>query len=136
MGEMTPALPSGRKKGDYLSQGITPSRLQKENTLYDFLDSYRYIDFTKTSGNASLTLTLPAGKIDAAQMADLFRVLSHNGLQAIQINCVDREVLLKAKKDPENHKDIVVRVCGFSAPFVCLSERYQDEVIARNISEV
>ena len=108
----------------------------KENTLYDFLDSYRYIDFTKTSGNASLTLTLPAGKIDAAQMADLFRVLAHNGLQAIQINCVDREVLLKAKKDPENHKDIVVRVCGFSAPFVCLSERYQDEVIARNISEV
>ena len=136
VGEMTPALPSGRKKGDYLSQGITPSRLQKECSLYDFLDSYRYIDFTKTSGNASLTLTLPAGKIDAAQMASLFRVLAHNGLQAIQINCVDREVLLKAKKDPENHKDIVVRVCGFSAPFVCLSERYQDEIIARNISEV
>ena len=136
MGEMTPALPSGRKAGDYLSQGITPSRLQKACSLYDLLDSYRHIDFTKTSGNASLTITLPAGKINEAQMATLFRVLAHNGLQAIQINCVDREVLLQAKKDPENHKDIVVRVCGFSAPFVCLSERYQDEVIARNISAI
>ena len=136
VGEMTPALPSGRKAGDYLSQGITPSRLQKACSLYDLLDSYRHIDFTKTSGNASLTITLPAGKINEAQMATLFRVLAHNGLQAIQINCVDREVLLQAKKDPENHKDIVVRVCGFSAPFVCLSERYQDEVIARNISAI
>ncbi len=136
VGEMTPALPSGRKMGDYLSQGITPSRLQKECSLYDLLDSYRHIDFTKTSGNASLTLSLPLGKINEEQMAALFRVLAHNGLQAIQINCVDREVLLQAKKNPENHKDIVVRVCGFSAPFVCLSERYQDEVIARNISAI
>jgi len=136
VGEMTPALPSGRKAGDYLSQGITPSRMQKESSLYDLLDSYRDIDFTKTSGNASLTLSLPLGKVNEEQMAALFRVLAHNGLQAIQINCVDKEVLLDAKKNPENHKDIVVRVCGFSAPFVCLSERYQDEVIARNISAI
>lgn len=133
VGERTQALPNGRKNGEYLSQGITPSRVQKECSLYDLLDSLRYIDFEKTSGNASITLTLPAGKIDEIQMAALFRVLAHNGVQAIQPNCISREQLLAARSDPENHKDIIVRVCGFSAPFVCLGAKYQDEILARNI---
>lgn len=136
VGERTGALPNGRKSGDYLSQGITPSRLGKERSFYDFLDSYRYIDFEKTAGNASLTLTLPLGKANEEQMVSLFRVLAHNKLQAIQPNCVDKDLLLAAKKDPENHKDIIVRVCGFSAPFVCLSEKYQDEVISRSVSSL
>jgi len=136
VGERTPALPNGRKDGDYLSQGITPSRLQKECTLYELLDSYRHIDFKKTSGNASLTITLPAGKLDVGQMAAMFRVFAHSGLQAIQPNCVNKELLLAAKADPENHKDIIVRVTGFSAPFVCLGTKYQDEILARNVSAV
>lgn len=136
VGEKTQALPNGRKAGDYLSQGITPSRLQKECSLYDLLDSYRYMDFKKTSGNASLTITLPAGKLDEEQMAAMFRVFAHSGLQAIQPNCVNKELLLAAKADPENHKDIIVRVTGFSAPFVCLGTKYQDEILARNISAV
>lgn len=136
IGAQTGALPNGRKEGDFLSQGITPSRLQKECSLYDLLDSLRYFDFKKTSGNSSITLTLPAGKINEEQMAALFRVFARNGLQAIQPNCVSREELLAAKADPENHKDIIVRVCGFSAPFVCLAERYQDEILSRNISDL
>jgi formate C-acetyltransferase len=136
VGERTGALPNGRKSGDYLSQGITPSRLGKERSFYDFLDSYRYIDFEKTAGNASLTLTLPLGKANEEQMVSLFRVLAHNGLQAIQPNCVDKDLLLAAQKDPENYKDIIVSVCGFSAPFVCLSEKYQDEVISRSVSSL
>lgn len=136
LGERTAALPNGRKNWEYLSQGITPSRLGKERSLYDLLDSYRYIDFSKTSGNASLTITLPAGKMDTEQMANLFRILAHNGLQAIQMNCVDRDLLLAAKAAPEQHKDIIVRVCGFSAPFVCLSPRYQDEILGRSISQL
>lgn len=136
LGEETEALPNGRRAGEYLSQGITPSRLQKECSLYDLLDSVRYIDFRKTSGNSSITLTLPAGKLDEEKMAVLFRVFARNGLQAVQPNCVSREELIAAQADPENHRDIIVRVCGFSAPFVCLSPKYQDEIISRNMSEI
>ncbi|MBO5370302.1 MAG: hypothetical protein J6B23_06470 [Clostridia bacterium] len=136
MGARTGALPNGRRTGEYLTQGITPSRIGKNPTLYDMLDGMKYIDFKKTSGNASITLTLPAGKVDEEKMAALLRVLAHNGLQAIQPNCVNREELLAAQKDPENHKDIIVRVCGFSAPFVCLAPDHQDEIISRHIAEV
>ena len=136
IGEITDALPNGRKAGEYLTQGITPTRIGKNPSLYDLFDGMKYIDFKKASGNASMTLTLPAGKLDKEQMATLLRVFAHNGLQAIQPTCINRETLLKAQRDPENHKDIIVRVCGFSAPFVCLSEKYQNEIITRHISEV
>lgn len=136
MGLDTPALPNGRKKGYYLSQGITPSRLQKENSLSDLLNSYKLIDFKKTSGNSSITLSLPVGGMDEEKMAMILKVIASCGLQAIQPSCISKEDLLAAKADPDNHKDIIVRVCGFSSPFVCLGEQYQDEIIARNISNV
>lgn len=136
VGEKTGALPNGRKAGEYLTQGISPSRHLKNFSIYDMLDGMRHIDFKKTSGNASMTISLPAGKIDTEQMAALFRIFARNGLQAIQPNCIDRETLLAAKADPENHRDIIVRVCGFSAPFVCLSSKYQDEILSRSIAGV
>ena len=50
----------------------------------------------------------------------------------MQPNCNSVEELLDAQKHPERHQDIIVRVCGFSARFVSLSKRWQDEVIARH----
>ena len=49
----------------------------------------------------------------------------------MQPNCVNKEMLLKAQQEPENYGHIIVRVCGFSAPFVLLSEEYQNEFITR-----
>ncbi len=136
MGEWIGALPNGNRKSSFFSQGITPTRNGNKSSLYDMLESFKHIDLKKTSGNASMTITLPAGKIDAAAMSSLFRVLAHNGLQAIQPNLINRQELIEAKKDPENHKDIIVRVCGFSAPFISLPEEYQDEIISRSFLEV
>lgn len=136
MGASTVALPSGRKHGEYLSQGISPTRLNKKNSLSGMLNSYKQIDFKKTPGNASVTVTLPAGEISEEQMAMILKAFATCGLQAIQPSCVNRETLLAAKKCPEKYPDVIVRVCGFSAPFICLSEQYQDEIISRNISKV
>lgn len=136
MGASTVALPNGRRNGEYLSQGITPSRLQKENALSGLLNSYKKMDFRKTPGNSSMTITLPAGEISEEQMAMILKVIASCGLQAIQPSCVNKETLIAAKSDPEKYPDVIVRVCGFSAPFICLSEQYQDEIISRNISGV
>ena len=46
---------------------------------------------------------------------------------------VDKEILLQAKTDPDNHRNLIVRVCGYSAPFVSLREELQDEVIQRTM---
>ena len=51
----------------------------------------------------------------------------------IQFNMIDPEVLLDAKKHPEKHRELVVRVAGYSAYFVELSPKVQDEIIARTI---
>jgi formate C-acetyltransferase len=69
-------------------------------------------------------------------MASLLRVFARNGLQAIQPNVINRDELIKAKAEPEKYGDIIVRVCGFSAPFVLLPEKYQDEIISRSLLEV
>ncbi len=57
------------------------------------------------------------------------------GLQ-VQVNAVDKETLLKAKKDPVKYRDIIVRVSGFSAYFVALEENLQDEIIRRTEHKV
>ncbi|MBE6778346.1 MAG: hypothetical protein E7541_03065 [Ruminococcaceae bacterium] len=136
IGRDTGALPSGRHAGEPLSQGISPSRLQKECGLYDLLDGLRYIDFTQTAGNASMTVQLPAAKLDTEKMAALFRVFAQNGLQALQLNCINREDLLAAQKDPDHYGHIIVRICGFSIPFVLLTPEYQNEFITRNLSHL
>ena len=49
----------------------------------------------------------------------------------VQYNIVSRETLLAAKKNPENYRDLVVRVAGYSAFFTILSPDTQDDIIAR-----
>ena len=130
-GKKTKATPNGRKDGDYLGMGLSPSRYQKPVSVTEILDGMRYIDLTNYAGNTSLTVTLPAGKMDRERMTEFFYATASYGVQALQINCVDKETLLKAQKEPENYGHIIVRVCGFSAPFVLLSEEYQNEFITR-----
>ena len=53
------------------------------------------------------------------------------GLQ-VQINVLDNQVLLDAKKHPEKYPDLIVRIWGFSAYFVAIPEKFQDHIIARS----
>ena len=59
------SMPNGRRKGDFLSAGLTPVRSKKQTSLFNALDSLRFVDTNKLAANASMTLTLPAGKMDA-----------------------------------------------------------------------
>jgi pyruvate-formate lyase len=53
------------------------------------------------------------------------------GGKHVQFNVVRRETLIAAQQNPENHRDLVVRVAGYSAYFTQLNRAVQDEVIAR-----
>ncbi len=50
----------------------------------------------------------------------------------VQFNCVSAEALKEAQKHPEKHRDLIVRVAGFSAFFITLDKGVQDEIIARS----
>ena len=49
----------------------------------------------------------------------------------MQFNVIDKETLLKAQKHPEDYRDLIVRVAGYSAQFVCLDKGVQDDIIKR-----
>ena len=83
-----------------------------------------------------MTLTLPACGMDSDRLVAFLRMAARSGTAAIQPNCIDKETLLAAQKDPESYRHIIVRVCGFSAPFVLLSKEYQEELLSRMYTEV
>ena len=130
-GKVTSAMPNGRKYGDFLSQGMSPTRLVQKACALDILSSFRYIDMKKCAGNASLTITMPMGGLDLDRLTAFFRAVSAVGIQSLQPNIVNREELLMAQKNPQDYGHIIVRVCGFSAPFVLLSPTYQEEILTR-----
>lgn len=130
-GKRMRATPNGRRHGDYICQGLTPSRLQRPHSVMECLDGLRGMDLTLLGGGASMTFTLPAGGMDKERMVAFLRMAARGGTMAIQPNCVDKETLLAAQRDPEKYRHIIVRVCGFSAPFVLLSEEYQNEILSR-----
>ena len=134
--QYVPAMPNGKKRHDYLTAGITPVRTSKKTSLFDILDSLRFVDTNKFAANASMTITLPAAKMDDEKIVHFLKMVARSKIPSLQPNCIDREELLAAQKDPENYKHIIVRVCGFSAQFVLLSPEYQEEILTRTLAEV
>ena len=65
------------------------------------------------------------------KLSAYLRGFSHLGIQHVQFNVVDRKTLLDAQEHPENYKNLVVRVAGYSAMFVELSRAIQDDIINR-----
>ena len=130
-GLKTKATPDGRRNGDRLAQGFSPSEYRcKEgvttvmNAIGDLPNEALY------ASNANLTFDRSV--MNEALMAAVIRVFAKKGSHMMQPNCNSVEELLDAQKHPERHQDLIVRVCGFSARFVALSKRWQDEVIARH----
>jgi len=77
---------------------------------------------------------------DREALGELVRQVCQTYLQRggaeIQVNVVDTETLREAKRHPEDHRDLVVRIAGYSDYFVSLPDVLQDEVIARTAHEL
>ena len=77
-------------------------------------------------------LDTPEGKNG---LITLLRTASILGNGQMQFSYVDNDVLLKAQKEPEKYRDLIVRVAGYSAYFVELCKEVQDEIISRTVIE-
>ena len=133
-GEITGALPDGRKKGLPFSEGISPVQGADRSGPTAVLKSAAKIDHLKTGGTLLNQKFLP----------DLFK--EEKGLQSlvhlirsyfkmdghhVQFNVVSEKTLRDAQKHPENHQDLIVRVAGYSDYFVDLTLALQEEIIHR-----
>ncbi len=130
-GNKTRATPDGRRDGDRLAQGFSPSEYRCKEGVTTVLNSIASLphDCLRAS-NANLTFDKSAMSADT--FAAVFRVYAKKCGHLLQPNCNSVEELIDAQKHPERHQNIIVKVCGFSARFVSLSKRWQDEVIARH----
>ncbi len=133
-GEKTLATPEGRKNGDYIAQGLTPSRLKKIPAVTGVIKSFTAIDASQNAGNTVVNVILP-NKTTLAHCEAFLRATAQSGVQSLQLNCTSREQLLDAQKHPEKYPTLIVRMCGFSAKFTSLSPEWQQEVLTRNFYE-
>ena len=76
-----------------------------------------------------------AGDKGIKNMASLIRSYFERKGMHVQFNVVDRNTLIDAQNHPENHKDLVIRVAGYSAHFTKLAKETQDNIIARTEME-
>lgn len=129
------ASADGRKKDEPLSANFSPALNVKLNGPVSIIRSFSKPDMKKIMNGGPLTLELhdtvfrnPESKRKVSTLVKSFMDL---GGHQLQINAVNREQLLEAKKHPEEHKNLIVRVWGWSGYFTELDEVYQDHIIRR-----
>ena len=131
LGYNFPATPDGRLSGEHLSAGMSPTVLT-QIPLTDVFAGLEKIDFTDYPVVAVLDIKLPPVSV---QITDsIIRQFQYCGGSVLQINMIDQQTLIDAKNHPENHGGLIVRMSGYSARFVALSEAEKDEVINRAVN--
>lgn len=133
-GKMVGATADGRKASEPLSEGISPVQGADRRGPTAVLKSAAKIDHLRTGGtllNQKFTPQLLADEEGTDGLLHLIRAyFSLNG-HHIQLNVATAETLREAQEHPEKHRDLIVRVAGYSDYFCDLSESLQNEIIAR-----
>lgn len=131
------ALPSGRRAGKPLADGVSPNSGTDTNGPSAVLKSVSYIPHDRfvqgTLLNMKLAPEMVATENGIHQLMALLKSLCTLGVYHVQFNVVDQEKLMQAQKHPEEHRDLLVRVAGYTAFFVELGKDVQDDIIARTV---
>ena len=133
-GDVMMASPNGRLAHKPVSEGISPEKGADVNGPTAVVKSCAKMDHLQTGGtllNQKFTPSVVAGEEGLNQMANLVRTYFTMDGHHIQFNVIDRETLIKAQQNPEEYKDLIVRVAGYSDHFRNLSKALQDEIIER-----
>src|SRR5271157_3738970 len=133
-GSVTGATPDGRKAWDSLSDGISPAQGADRLGPTAVLQSAAKMDHARTGGtllNQKFTPSVVQGQDGIDHLAHLVRTYFKLGGHHIQFNVVDAATLREAQMHPEHHRDLIVRVAGYSDYFCDLTKALQDEIIAR-----
>ena len=133
-GEVMIASPNGRLASKPVSEGISPDKGADTNGPTAVIRSCAKMDHLRTGGtllNQKFTPAVLAGEDGRRNLAALIRAYFAMDGHHIQFNVIDRETLLAAQANPEEYRDLIVRVAGYSDHFRNLSRALQDEIIER-----
>jgi formate C-acetyltransferase len=136
-GAVLGATPDGRRAGEPVAEGVSPSQGadRKGPTA-----SLRSVASTRCAGykeraarllNMKLTPSSVAGRDGTRKLMSLIRTACDLKLWHLQFNIINSKTLIEAQKNPEKYRNLLVRVAGYSAYFVDLTPQLQNEIIKR-----
>jgi formate C-acetyltransferase len=140
-GAGTLATPDGRKAGEPLAEGCSPAHGMDHSGPTAVYKSVAKLPTEKITGgvllNHKVTPDMLSTEDNKKKLVALLRTF-FNRLHGfhVQYNVVSRETMLDAQIHPEKHRDLIVRVAGYSAFFNVLSRQTQDDIIARTEQSV
>ena len=135
-GAGTCATPDGRHRGEPLAEGSSPTHAVDVNGPTSVFKSVSKLRTEKIVGgvllNQKMTPQILQSEENCRKLSMLIRTFFDDlkGFH-VQYNVVSRDTLIDAQKHPEKHRDLIVRVAGYSAFFTVLSTQTQDDIIAR-----
>lgn len=133
-GSIIGALPDGRSAGVPVSEGISPVQGADRNGPTAVLKSAAKMDHVRTGGTLLNQKFIPQVLEDETGITKLMHLVrSYFKLDGhhIQFNVVNADILKKAQQAPDDYRDLIVRVAGYSDYFVDLTAELQDEIITR-----
>lgn len=129
------ALPSGRKAWLPLTDGVSPQGGTDVHGPSGVLKSIASIPHGRFVQGTLLNMKVEPAMLESEtgrkNMMALLKSMCSLGVFHVQFNVIDQETLLEAQKHPEEYKDLLVRVAGYTAYFVELGKDVQDEIIGR-----
>ena len=134
-GEKLPATPDGRGAYEPLPANYSPSINAHAKGPVSTIKSFTKPDLKRTANGGPLTIEIHnsvfASEGSLEKVANLVRLYILRGGHELQINSVNRDAMIDAQKHPENYRNMIVRVWGWSGYFVELEKEYQDQIIKR-----
>jgi formate C-acetyltransferase len=133
-GSKVGATPDGRLAKLPISEGISPAQGADVNGPTSVLKSAAKIDHLRTGGtllNQKFTPQIFDDEDSIDKIVSLIRSYFKLDGHHIQFNVIDAETLREAQEHPENYRDLIVRVAGYSDYFVDLTPELQEEIIKR-----
>jgi len=135
-GRISWATPDGRRYGEALADAISPAQGRDRSGPVAVLNSALCFDHCRFVDGMALNIRIHPSSVSneegLSKLRDLTKTYFNRGGLELQYNIVSTETLKAAQANPEEYRDLVVRIAGFSAYFVELTKAGQDDVIRRN----
>ncbi len=136
MGKVVGALPDGRRAGEPLNNGVSPATGAERNGATACINSMSKLPSIWFSRGAIFNMRLSPEILKTREgrkrACGLIKTLFENNQYHIQFNVVGTDTLRDAQANPENYRDLMVRVAGYSAFFAPLNAELQEDIIRRS----
>ena len=129
------ATADGRRDGDFIGSSLSVAPMTRSQGVLSLFHTFGKLNYKKLINGGPITMELADAYFKEPEALEktvlLVRSFVNSGNQQLQLNTLNPDRLRDAQKHPENYRDLVVRVWGWSGYFVELAKPFQDQIIGR-----